>query len=141
MLVVETIEKIRLDHLVRGVPIKKLTRDLRVFANDDGDRQFVKVLAAVQEDGDEEGTQNGMSSGSAGSDAAGTGIPPLDGEVPSPMVPAGLSRNWTLQPGAKMILRTDPSPRRPSATCESGARPRRRPSSMFRTCAASMKSA
>ena len=31
MLVVETIAKIRLDHLVRGVPIKKIARDLRVW--------------------------------------------------------------------------------------------------------------
>ena len=33
MLVVETIAKIRLDHLVRGVPIKKIARDLRVSKN------------------------------------------------------------------------------------------------------------
>ena len=33
MLVVETIAKIRRDHLVRGVPIKKLARDLRVSKN------------------------------------------------------------------------------------------------------------
>ncbi len=33
MLVVETIAKIRLDHLVRGVPIKKIVRDLRVSKN------------------------------------------------------------------------------------------------------------
>ena len=30
MLVVETIARIRRDHLVRGVPIKKIARDLRV---------------------------------------------------------------------------------------------------------------
>ena len=94
MLVVETIARIRRDHLVKGVPIKKIARDLRVSKNtvrkvvrgdetsfsyarkiqpmpklgpwvpnalgrlrtrlsahDDGDRQFVKVLAAVLEDG------------------------------------------------------------------------------------------
>ena len=33
MLVVETIAKIRRDHLVKGVPIKKLARDLRVSKN------------------------------------------------------------------------------------------------------------
>ena len=33
MLVVETIARIRLDHLVRGVPIKKIARDLRVSKN------------------------------------------------------------------------------------------------------------
>ena len=33
MLVMETIAKIRLDHLVRGVPIKKIARDLRVSKN------------------------------------------------------------------------------------------------------------
>ena len=33
MLVVETIAKIRRDHLVRGVPIKKIARDLRVSKN------------------------------------------------------------------------------------------------------------
>ena len=33
MLVVETIARIRRDHLVRGVPIKKLARDLRVSKN------------------------------------------------------------------------------------------------------------
>ena len=33
MLVVETIARIRRDHLVRGVPIKKITRDLRVSKN------------------------------------------------------------------------------------------------------------
>ena len=33
MLVVETIAKIRLGHLVRGVPIKKIARDLRVSKN------------------------------------------------------------------------------------------------------------
>ena len=33
MLVVETIARIRLDHPVRGVPIKKLARDLRVSKN------------------------------------------------------------------------------------------------------------
>ena len=33
MLVVETIARIRLDHLVRGVPIKKISRDLRVSKN------------------------------------------------------------------------------------------------------------
>ena len=33
MLVVETIAKIRRDHLVRGVPIKKVARDLRVSKN------------------------------------------------------------------------------------------------------------
>ena len=31
ILVVETIARIRRDHLVRGVPIKKIARDLRVF--------------------------------------------------------------------------------------------------------------
>ena len=33
MLVVETIARIRRDHLVRGVPIKKIARDLRVSKN------------------------------------------------------------------------------------------------------------
>ena len=33
MLVVETIARIRRDHLVKGVPIKKLARDLRVSKN------------------------------------------------------------------------------------------------------------
>ena len=33
MLVVETIARIRRDHLVRGVPIKKITRDLRASKN------------------------------------------------------------------------------------------------------------
>ena len=33
MLVVETIARIRRDHLVKGVPIKKLARDLRVSRN------------------------------------------------------------------------------------------------------------
>ena len=33
MLIVETIAKIRRDHLVRGVPIKKIARDLRVSKN------------------------------------------------------------------------------------------------------------
>ena len=33
MLVVETITRIRRDHLVRGVPIKKIARDLRVSKN------------------------------------------------------------------------------------------------------------
>ena len=33
MLVVETIARIRRDHLVRGVPIKTITRDLRVSKN------------------------------------------------------------------------------------------------------------
>ena len=33
MLVVETIAKIRRDHLVRGVPIKKIARDLRASKN------------------------------------------------------------------------------------------------------------
>ena len=33
MLVVETIARIRLDHLVRGVPIKNISRDLRVSKN------------------------------------------------------------------------------------------------------------
>ena len=33
MLVVETIARIRKDHLVRGVPIKKIARDLRVSKN------------------------------------------------------------------------------------------------------------
>ena len=33
MLVVETIGRIRRDHLVRGVPIKKIARDLRVSKN------------------------------------------------------------------------------------------------------------
>ena len=33
MLVVETIARIRRDHLVRGVPIKKIARDLRVLKN------------------------------------------------------------------------------------------------------------
>ena len=33
MLVVETIARIRRDHLVKGVPIKKIARDLRVSKN------------------------------------------------------------------------------------------------------------
>ena len=33
MLVVETIARIRRDHLAKGVPIKKLARDLRVSKN------------------------------------------------------------------------------------------------------------
>ena len=33
MLVVETIARIRRDHLARGVPIKKIARDLRVSKN------------------------------------------------------------------------------------------------------------
>ena len=33
MLVVETIARIRRDHLVRGVPIKTIARDLRVSKN------------------------------------------------------------------------------------------------------------
>ena len=33
MLVVETIARIRREHLVRGVPIKKIARDLRVSKN------------------------------------------------------------------------------------------------------------
>ena len=33
MLVVETIARIRRDHLVRGVPIKKIARGLRVSKN------------------------------------------------------------------------------------------------------------
>ena len=33
MLVVETIARIRRDHLVRGVPIQKIARDLRVSKN------------------------------------------------------------------------------------------------------------
>ena len=33
MLVVETIARIRRDHLVRGVPINKIARDLRVSKN------------------------------------------------------------------------------------------------------------
>ena len=33
MLVVETIARIRRDHLVRGVPIKKIARDLRISKN------------------------------------------------------------------------------------------------------------
>ena len=33
MLVVETIARIRRDHMVRGVPIKKIARDLRVSKN------------------------------------------------------------------------------------------------------------
>ena len=33
ILVVETIARIRRDHLVRGVPIKKIARDLKVSKN------------------------------------------------------------------------------------------------------------
>ena len=54
MLVVETIARIRRDHLVRGVPIKKIARDLRVSKNtvrksvgkEIGERVFAEWLAS-----------------------------------------------------------------------------------------------
>ena len=61
MLVVETIARIRRDHLVRGVPIKKIARDLRVSKNtvrksvgkEIGERVFAEWLASQGQGGED----------------------------------------------------------------------------------------